>query len=161
LVANRHQLPSQVPWPSAATRCRHQHPNLPDECWFLEPLRRHELDGLMGADEVKSITSSLSSNCARADPLWDLTNRAWTLADQSVFFTESMLGVPMRNEPTYWMAAWWGGKRSNNENRYIEMGCRVCGYRTRRIHCFAPFNGSGPSNMDLLVEAFKAFFNIR
>ena len=91
----------------------------------------------------------------------DLTNRAWTLADQSVFFTESMLGVPMRNEPTYWIAAWRGGKKSNNENRYIELGCRVCGYRTRRIHCFAPFHGSGPNNMDLLVEVFKAFFNIR
>ena len=105
---------------------------------------------------MKSITSSLSSNLARTDPLWDLT-----LADQSVFFTETMIGMTMRNEPTYWMAAWWGGKKWNNENRYIEMGCRVCGYRTNRIHCFAPFSGSGPSNMDLLVEVFKAFFNVR
>ena len=41
------------------------------------------------------------------------------------------------------------------------MGCRVCGYRTSRIYCFAPFSGSGPSNMELLVEAFKAFFEVR
>ena len=115
----------------------------------------------MGAEEVKSITSSLSSNIARNDPMWDLTNRAWTLADQHVFFTENMLGVHMRNEPTYWFAAWWGGKKWNNESRYIEMGCRVCGYRTSRIYCFAPFSGSGPSNMDLLVEVFKAFFEVR
>ena len=160
-VANRHLSPGHMPWPSAGTRCRHRHPNLPAECWILEPLRTHELEGLYGADEVKSMTSSLSSNIARSDPLWDLTTRAWNAADQSVFFTENMLGVPMRNEPTYWMAAWWGGKKSNNENRYIEMGCRACGYRTNRIHCFAPFSGSGPSNMDLLVEAFKAFFEVR
>ena len=134
---------------------------MPAECWVLEPLRTHELEGLYGADEVKSITSSLSSNIARSDPLWDLTTWAWNLADQSVFFTGNMVGVPMRNEPTYWMTAWWGGRKWNNEGRYIEMGCRVCGYRTARIFCFAPFRGSGPSNMELLVEAFKAFFEGR
>jgi hypothetical protein len=160
-AANRHQSPGQVPRPTGTVKCRHLFPRLPDECWFLEPLRMHELESLLGGEEVKSITNSIGSHVNPGEPMWDLTTFAYQLADRSVFFTEPMLKMPVRPEPTYWFTAYWGGKKSTSEYRWIEMGCRVCGYRTNRIHLYAPSIGEGQSNMDILTEAFRAFFHVR
>ena len=111
---------------------------------------------LYSSEEVKSIAMSLGANMAHNDPVYDLTNKAWEVAERGAFFTEAMLGVPVRPEPTYLFWAYWGGKSRNTE-RYMTLGCRVCGYRTCPIYMYREMRPDLPG-MEVLREAFDMFF---
>jgi len=145
-------VPYYVPRPTWAT-CRHGRMEVPDAVWFWSPLRTQEVTELYTGDEVGVIMISLGANCK---DLGTLTRYAVAVADRSAFFAGSTRDSCLLEEPTYWFKARWGG-RFDGDARYMQIGCKVCGWRTGRMYPYADNNGK--RQLKVMLKAFFADYH--
>jgi hypothetical protein len=154
------QQQQQVPqWlqPQPPQRCAHDVPNLPDWCWRRGELQRHDLAELYLPEEIKSVTHSVSANVHHG-PLYDSTSNAWIMADRQppLFFNrQTIMGADERSARIWFKANWTG--KTGSQNRWMQFGCRDCGFRTEQI--YPHVTRRGEEGMDLLTRACVAFFN--